>query len=48
MSLRKTVALAFMPLLIVLMAAERSAAIMSPSNPVGTCVTIKYGKTLSP
>ena len=44
----KTVADAFIPELIVLMAAERMAETINPTNPVGIFVTIKCGNTLSP
>ena len=48
MSCKKTVAELFIPLLIVLMAADNKAAISKPKKPVGICVLIKNGNTLSP
>jgi hypothetical protein len=38
----------FIPLLMVLMAADKMAAMINPSNPLGTSFRIKKGNTRSP
>ena len=48
MSATKTVAEAFMPELMVLMAADKMADTSKPTKPGGTLVTMKCGITLSP